>query len=51
MAILSIDELKILVANPQPPCVSLYMPTQKAGAEIRQVPFASKIQYGKLRNR
>jgi hypothetical protein len=42
MAILSIDELKILVANPQPPCVSLYMPTQKAGAEIRQNPIRFK---------
>ncbi|WP_413175520.1 hypothetical protein [Anabaena azotica] len=42
MAILSIDELKKLVANPQPPCVSLYMPTQKAGAEIRQNPIRFK---------
>ncbi|AFZ25909.1 hypothetical protein Cylst_3790 [Cylindrospermum stagnale PCC 7417] len=42
MALLSIDELKTLVENPQPPCVSLYMPTQKAGPEIRQNPIRFK---------
>ncbi|MBW4643587.1 MAG: hypothetical protein KME23_11470 [Goleter apudmare HA4340-LM2] len=42
MAILSIDELKTLVENPQIPCVSLYMPMQKAGPEIRQNPIRFK---------
>lgn len=42
MAFLSIDELKILVENPQSPSVSIYMPTQKAGAEIRQNPIRFK---------
>ncbi|MBK1986039.1 hypothetical protein A0J48_000475 [Sphaerospermopsis aphanizomenoides BCCUSP55] len=42
MTIPSIDELKTLVANAQPPCVSLYMPTHKAGAEIRQNPIRFK---------
>jgi hypothetical protein len=42
MALLSIDELKTLVENSQAPSVSLYMPTQKAGAEIRQNPIRFK---------
>ncbi|MBD2295780.1 hypothetical protein H6G06_20450 [Anabaena sphaerica FACHB-251] len=42
MALLSIDELKTLVENPQSPSVSVYMPTQKAGAEIRQNPIRFK---------
>jgi hypothetical protein len=42
MAILSIDELKTLVENPHSPCVSLYMPMQKAGPEIRQNPIRFK---------
>lgn len=42
MALLSIDELKTLAENPLPPCVSLYMPTQKAGPEIRQNPIRFK---------
>jgi hypothetical protein len=36
MKSLSIDEIKTLAENPQPPCVSIYLPTQKAGSEIRQ---------------
>ncbi len=39
---ISIQELKNLVENTQYPCVSLYMPTQKAGAEIRQNPIRFK---------
>ncbi|MEA5616299.1 hypothetical protein VB711_00380 [Cronbergia sp. UHCC 0137] len=42
MSLFSIDELKNLVENAQPPCVSLYMPMQKAGAEIRQNPIRFK---------
>ncbi|TVP59943.1 MAG: hypothetical protein EA343_18715 [Nodularia sp. (in: Bacteria)] len=42
MALLSNDELKILVDNSQSPCVSLYMPMQKAGPEIRQNPIRLK---------
>lgn len=42
MILLSIDELKNLVANPEPPCVSLYMPMHKAGPEIRQNPIRFK---------
>ncbi|WP_066382510.1 MULTISPECIES: hypothetical protein [unclassified Anabaena] len=42
MTLLSIDELKTLVTNPQSPCVSLYMPMQKAGPEIRQNPIRFK---------
>jgi hypothetical protein len=42
MTLLSIDELKTLVANPQLPCVSLYMPMQKAGPEVRQNPIRFK---------
>lgn len=42
MTILSHDELKILVDNSQSPCVSLYMPMQKAGPEIRQNPIRLK---------
>ncbi|WP_026734003.1 baeRF7 domain-containing protein [Fischerella sp. PCC 9605] len=42
MQLLSIDELKFLVENAQSPCVSLYMPTQKAGTETRQNPIRFK---------
>lgn len=42
MALLSIEELKTLAENPQPPCISLYMPMQKAGPEIRQNPIRFK---------
>ncbi|GAX39634.1 hypothetical protein NIES4075_05900 [Tolypothrix sp. NIES-4075] len=42
MALLSIDELKSLVENSQQPCVSLYMPMQKAGPEVRQNPIRFK---------
>ncbi len=42
MTILSHDELKILLDNSQSPCVSLYMPMQKAGTETRQNPIRFK---------
>ncbi|AFY32420.1 hypothetical protein [Calothrix sp. PCC 7507] len=42
MAILSIDELKTLVESRQSPSISLYMPTQKAGLQIRQNPIRFK---------
>lgn len=43
MTLLSIDELKTLIENSLAPSVSLYMPMQKAGTEIRQTLFALKI--------
>ncbi len=39
---LSIQELKNLVETTEIPCVSLYIPMQKAGAEIRQNPIRFK---------
>lgn len=42
MPLLSIDELKTLVENPKSPCISIYMPTQKAGPEVRQNPIRFK---------
>lgn len=36
MSLLSVDELKTLVEQPQAPCVSLYMPAVRAGTETRQ---------------
>ncbi|ALF53237.1 hypothetical protein ACX27_10900 [Nostoc piscinale CENA21] len=42
MTLLSIDELKTLTENTNQPCVSLYMPMQKAGPEIRQNPIRFK---------
>ena len=42
MPLLSIDELKTLVENPKSPWISIYMPTQKAGAEVRQNPIRFK---------
>ena len=42
MSLLSIAELKTLVENPQSPCVSMYMPMQKAGPDIRQNPIRFK---------
>lgn len=42
MPVLSIDELKTLVETAQSPCVSIYMPAQKAGPEVRQNPIRFK---------
>ncbi|AFZ31487.1 hypothetical protein Glo7428_2998 [Gloeocapsa sp. PCC 7428] len=42
MPLLNIDELKALVENPQSPCISLYMPMQKAGPEVRENPIRFK---------
>lgn len=42
MNLLSIDELKTLAENSQTPSISLYMPMQKAGPEIRQNPIRFK---------
>lgn len=42
MPILSLDELKALTEKPQSPCVSIYLPMQKAGPEIRQNPIRFK---------
>ncbi|KJH70712.1 baeRF7 domain-containing protein [Aliterella atlantica] len=42
MPLLSLDELKTLVENPQKPCISLYMPVLKAGAEFKQNPIRFK---------
>lgn len=42
MPLLSIDELKNLVENPQSPCVSIYIPVEKAGPEVRQNPIRFK---------
>lgn len=42
MPLLSLDELKTLVEKPQSPCVSLYMPMQKAGPDVRQNPIRFK---------
>ncbi|WP_353931236.1 hypothetical protein WJM97_01090 [Okeanomitos corallinicola TIOX110] len=42
MTSLSIDALKTLAENPQTPSLSIYLPTKKAGAEIRQNPIRFK---------
>lgn len=42
MPLLSQDELKNLIENSSRPCVSIYMPTQKAGPDIRQNPIRFK---------
>jgi hypothetical protein len=42
MSLLSLDELKTLAKKPKGPCVSMYMPMQKAGPEIRQNPIRFK---------
>lgn len=42
MPLLSIEELKNLVEKPQSPCVSIYIPMQKAGPEVRQNPIRFK---------
>ena len=36
------DELKNLIEVTQAPCISIYMPTQKAGPEVRQNPIRFK---------
>lgn len=42
MTLLSLDELKTLIENPSGPCISVYMPMQTAGPEIRQNPIRFK---------
>lgn len=42
MPLLSIDELKALVEDPQSPYISIYMPMQKAGPDTRQNPIRFK---------
>jgi hypothetical protein len=42
MPLLSLDELKALVEKSQAPCVSIYMPVQKAGPDVRQNPIRFK---------
>ncbi|HIK04385.1 MAG TPA: hypothetical protein IGS40_06670 [Trichormus sp. M33_DOE_039] len=42
MTLLSIDELKTLTENSQTPCITIYVPMQKSGAEIRQNPIRFK---------
>lgn len=42
MSLISTDELKTLVEHSQSPCVSIYMPTVKAGAETQQNPIRFK---------
>ncbi|MUL35739.1 hypothetical protein [Gloeocapsopsis dulcis] len=42
MPLLNIDELKALVETPQSPCISLYMPMQKAGPDVRENPIRFK---------
>jgi Bacterial archaeo-eukaryotic release factor family 6 len=42
MSLLSKDELKTFIETSQKPCVSIYMPVQKAGPEVRQNPIRFK---------
>lgn len=42
MSLLSRDELQSLVENAEPPCVSLYFSTHRAGAETQQDPIRLK---------
>jgi len=42
MSLLSVDEIKNLIENASQPCVSVYMPTVKAGPEVRQNPIRFK---------
>lgn len=51
MPVLSIDELKALVETAQSPCVSIYMPAQKAGPEVRQNPIRFKNLIREAENR
>ncbi|MGF1478478.1 MAG: hypothetical protein ACFB4I_03170 [Cyanophyceae cyanobacterium] len=42
MALLAKEEIKTLVEQPQGPCVSVFLPTHTAGAEIQQDPIRFK---------
>jgi hypothetical protein len=42
MSLLSRDELRSIVQEAQCPCVSIYLPTHRAGAEIQQGPIRLK---------
>ena len=42
MPLLSLDEIKTLIEKHNSPCVSIYMPMQKAGPDVRQNPIRFK---------
>lgn len=42
MTLLSVEEVKSLIEQPQGRCISIYMPTIQAGAEIQQNPIRFK---------
>lgn len=42
MSLLSRDELRSMAQEAQPPCVSIYLPTHRAGAQIQQGPIRLK---------
>lgn len=42
MPLLSVEQIKTLIENRQKPCISMYMPMQKAGRDIRQNPIRFK---------
>lgn len=42
MPLLSTDALKSLIENSASPCISIYMPMEKAGSEVRQNPIRFK---------
>lgn len=42
MSVLSIEELKAVATTPKNPCVSIFMPTHKAGPDTRQDPIRFK---------
>lgn len=42
MSVLSIEELKAVATIPKNPCVSIFLPTHKAGPDIRQDPIRFK---------
>ncbi len=42
MSVFPEDELELLIKSPEGPCVSIYLPTHKAGAETQQDPIRLK---------
>ncbi|MFC2049893.1 hypothetical protein ACFLTN_01785 [Chloroflexota bacterium] len=51
MSLLSMNELRVLMEKPEGPCVSIFMPTHRAGEQTRQDPIRLKNLIREAQNR
>lgn len=47
MNIVELNTIESLIENPSPPCISIYMPTFRSGAQVKQNPIRFKNLVGK----